>query len=231
MVTFAWISIGTALSCALIIALDEVRNPQPMGVMNVVWPVTALYFSIFGVWAYLRWGRPKALTHKPMGSTTNDDRRESVHTQARPTPGQVAVSASHCGAGCMIADVLCAFVVAVAGLRLLGSTLWAEFLLDFVVAWMLGVVFQYLAIKPMRDLTPFQSVIAAAKADTLSIVAFQVGMYGWMALVHFKLFSDPHLTPFQSPFWLMMQIGMICGFATTLPVNYLLLRSGLKEAM
>jgi hypothetical protein len=231
MVTLAWVSIGTALLCALIIVLDEVRNPQPMGVMNVVWPVTALYFSIFAVWAYMRWGRPKALTRKPIGSTMNDTSGEQAHPRRNPTPGQVAVSASHCGAGCMIADVLCAFLVAVASLRILGSSLWAEFLLDFIVAWMLGVLFQYFAIKPMRDLTPFQAVIVAAKADSLSIVAFQIGMYGWMALVHFKLFPDPHLTPFQSPFWLMMQTGMVCGFATTLPVNYLLIRNGVKEAM
>jgi hypothetical protein len=29
----------------------------------------------------------------------------------------------------------------------------------------------------------------------------------------------------------MMQIGMICGFATSYPMNWWLLRIGLKEAM
>ncbi|MES2221456.1 MAG: DUF4396 domain-containing protein [Acidobacteriota bacterium] len=34
----------------------------------------------------------------------------------------------------------------------------------------------------MRHLPVGQAVVAAIKADTLSIVAFQIGMYAWMAL-------------------------------------------------
>ncbi len=32
-------------------------------------------------------------------------------------------------------------------------------------------------------------------------------------------------------FWFMMQIAMICGFITSYPINSLLIRSGIKEAM
>jgi hypothetical protein len=32
-------------------------------------------------------------------------------------------------------------------------------------------------------------------------------------------------------FWFMTQIAMVCGFATAYPVNWLLLRRGIKEAM
>ncbi len=45
--TIAWVSIGLALLSAVWVAVDETRHPQAMGVMNVVWPVTALYFSVF----------------------------------------------------------------------------------------------------------------------------------------------------------------------------------------
>jgi len=45
--TAAWISIALAVACALWIAFAVVRRPQPMAVMNVVWPVSALYLSIF----------------------------------------------------------------------------------------------------------------------------------------------------------------------------------------
>ncbi len=231
MVFLAWISIGVALLCASWIAVDEMRNPQPMGVMNVVWPVTALYFSVFAVWAYRKLGRPKALNVQTADSSMKMSQQNASGAKAPPTLAQVAVGASHCGAGCMIADVLCEFAIATAGLKILGSVLWTEFVSDFVAAWALGILFQYFAIKPMSDLTPLQALGAAIKADTFSILAFQVGMYGWMAFVFFRLFPHPHLTPFQAPYWLMMQIAMIFGFATTLPVNYLLIRSGLKEAM
>ncbi len=36
--------------------------------------------------------------------------------------------------------------------------------------------------KPMRDVSAGEALVAAIKADTLSILAFQVGMYGFMAL-------------------------------------------------
>lgn len=131
----------------------------------------------------------------------------------------------------MLADVACEFWIAAAGITLLGSALWAEYTIDFAAAWALGIVFQYFAIQPMRHLPVGQALVAAIKADTLSILAFQIGMYAWMALVFFRLFPHPHLTPFEPQYWLMMQIAMICGYATSFPMNRWLIRGGLKEAM
>lgn len=48
----AWISLGIAFACALIIAVDEFRHWQKMWIMNIVWPLTALYFSVFALWGY-----------------------------------------------------------------------------------------------------------------------------------------------------------------------------------
>ena len=227
--TMAWISIGVAFACAAIIALDELRHPQAMAVMNVVWPVTALYFSVFALWAYFTLGRrkTKARMQQMGGMETGGDK------DAPPTLAQVAVGTSHCGAGCMLADVGTEFAIAAAGLTLFGSMLWAEYTLDFVAAWALGILFQYFAIKPMRDdLSPGGAVWAAIKADTFSILAFQIGMYLFMALVYFKLFPAPHhLTPFDPRYWLMMQIAMICGYATSFPMNRLLIGLRLKEKM
>jgi Domain of unknown function (DUF4396) len=74
-------------------------------------------------------------------------------------------------------------------------------------------------------------LIAAIKADTLSIIAFEIGMFAWMALVFFVLFPHPHLMPTEAVYWLMMQIAMVIGFITSLPVNRWLLKAGLKEVM
>lgn len=195
--------------------------------MNLVWPISALYFSVLAVWAYLRWGRSKTTDV----ITEHGPGRQGENVAAEPTASQVAIGTSHCGAGRTIADVMCEFAIAAAGISLLGSVLWAEFTIDFAVAWAVGIVFQYFSIKPMRNLSTTERIIAAIKADTLSILAFQVGMYAWMALAYFGLFSEPHLTPFDPRYWFMMQIGMICGFATSYPMNSWLIRSGLKEAM
>jgi hypothetical protein len=53
----AWISLGLASLCAIVITVDIVRHPQKMGVMNFVWPLTALYGSAFALWGYFRYGR------------------------------------------------------------------------------------------------------------------------------------------------------------------------------
>lgn len=228
--TIGWVSIGVAVGCALWIGIETARRPQRMGVMNVVWPVSALYFSVLAVWAYYRWGRAKtkeamAAMHHKMQHSGN----ESAHGGLKWS--QVAVGTSHCGAGCMLADVACELAIGAAGITLFGSPLWAEYVIDFCGAWALGIVFQYLAIKPMREMSVGGALAAAVKADTLSILSFQIGMYAWMAVVYFLLFPRPHLTPFEPQYWLMMQIAMICGFFTAFPVNRWLISSGVKEAM
>jgi len=80
----------------------------------------------------------------------------------------------------------------------------------------------------MRSLSPSQALAAAGKTDTLSILAFQVGMYGWMAVVYFVFFRQPHLHPNQATYWFMMQIGMILGFFTSYPANWWLVKKGIK---
>lgn len=233
----AWISIALAFACALWIVADEIRHPQAMAVMNIVWPVTALYFSVFAVWAYYRLGRKKTkATMSGMHTRSNEPAMpmptmQHARHSVSPTLAQVAIGTSHCGAGCVLADVVSEFGIATAGITLLGSALWAGYVLDFAGAWTLGIVFQYFAIKPMGNLSAGQALIAAIKADTLSILAFQVGMYAWMALVFFHLFPNPHLRPFHPQYWLMMQIAMICGYATSFPMNWWLIRVGIKEAM
>jgi hypothetical protein len=72
--------------------------------------------------------------------------------------------------------------------------------------------------------------VAAVKADALSLAAWQVGMYGWMALVIFVIFH--HDFPKSDVrFWFLMQLAMLVGFCTSYPVNWWLLRTCRKEAM
>jgi len=45
----AWMSLAIASLCAILISIDEIRRPQKMWIMNVVWPITALYFSVCAI--------------------------------------------------------------------------------------------------------------------------------------------------------------------------------------
>jgi hypothetical protein len=79
-----------------------------------------------------------------------------------------------------------------------------------------------------------QGIVAAVKADTLSLTAWQVGMYGFMALAYFVIFRRGFrvsLTTDTPEFWFMMQIAMWFGFVTSYPVNWWLISTGLKERM
>ncbi len=75
-----------------------------------------------------------------------------------------------------------------------------------------------------------EEIKAALKADTLSLTAWQIGMYGWMAVATFAIFGL-EIAKTNPVFWFMMQIGMALGFLTSFPVNWWLLREGIKEKM
>jgi hypothetical protein len=230
----SWISLSVAFVCALIIAGDEFRHPQKMWIMNVVWPVTALYFSVVALWGYYRIGRKMAknsMQGMAGGQMSMDSKPPEKQGRPDPTWEQTAVSDSHCGAGCTLGDIIAEFSIAGFGFTLLGSPLYAAFAGDLLLAWLLGIAFQYFAIKPMRNLSPSQGLIAAVKADTLSILTFEIGLFAWMALTYFVLFQSPHLKPTEPTYWFMMQIGMVIGFLTSYPMNRLLMTWGIKEVM
>jgi hypothetical protein len=230
----SWISLCVSFVCALIIAGDEVRHPQKMWIMNVVWPVTALYFSVVALWGYYRIGRKMAkdaMQGMPEGQMREEKNKREEQGRRDPTWKQTAVSDSHCGAGCTLGDIIAEFSIAGLGLTLLGSPLYAEFAADLLLAWLLGIAFQYFAIKPMRNLSASQALIAAVKADTLSILTFEIGLFAWMAFTYFVLFPAPHLKPTEPTYWFMMQLGMMIGFFTSYPMNRLLMVRGIKEVM
>ena len=51
-----------------------------------------------------------------------------------------------------------------------------------------------------------------------------------MAVTQLVLFPD-HLHPDTAAYWLLMQVAMVLGFATSYPANVWLVRRGIKEGM
>lgn len=245
LMVLSWIALALGFGSALVILVDEflLGNRQHMGVMNLVHPITALYWGPVWLWAYLRNGRESG--RKVIHENARRLVREGVDAEELRRRGEsvgprdlrawhIADAVSHCGAGCTLGDIagewLLFAVFASPTLGVFGTYGW-EIILNFILAWTLGIVFQYFTIVPMRDdLGRLAGVWQAIRVDTASIVAFQVGLFGWMALSHFVLFQPP-LTTDTSGHWFMMQIGMVVGFFTAWPVNRWLVRSGIKEKM
>jgi hypothetical protein len=220
----AWISLSVALitSGAILFDIFVAGHRQRMGVMEAVYPVTALYL---GPLAFLLYWRSARNT-------------EGLHNRARPVERDkprwvtIAIEVSHCGSGCTLGDLIAEWVIYALALTVAGRSLFAEYIGDFTLALALGVVFQYFAIAPMRGLGLGEGLKAAARADFVSLTFFEIGLFGWMGLMTFAFFPAPHhLIPTAPAYWLLMQLGMIVGFLTAWPANVWLLNRGIKVAM
>jgi hypothetical protein len=226
LVALSWFALALAFASAALILYDIYgrRYRQRMRIMEAVWPVTALYLGPLAVLAYARWGRP--------ASPRWLEQRGREEPPEKSDWATYAVGVSHCGAGCTIGDVVAEFAIFALAATIAGETLLAEYLGDFILAVVLGLAFQYFAIAPMRGLGVREGLVAAAKADILSLSAFEVGLFGWMAVMAFVLYPAPHhLRPDSAVYWFLMQVGMIIGFGTAYPINVWLIRRGIKEAM
>jgi hypothetical protein len=228
----AWFYVALCSLIALWIVFDFLRgNRQKMWVMHLVWPITAMYFGPVAAWFYLR---TRAISQATLPKP--DEETKQRMKKMEPTREQVSVAVFHCGAGCTIGDILGEaglFVIGGSVATFVGGSEFAtKLLVDFVLAYILGVFFQYFTIVPMRGLSPGKGILAAMRADTISIAAFEIGMFAWMALTRFVFFPEPaRIYPNMAVYWFMMQIAMIIGWATSYPANVWLIRKGWKEKM
>lgn len=141
----SWVALAIGGSCAVAIAIDVVRHPQHMGVMNLVWPTTALFGGPLVLWPYLRYGR---LATREAMHAAMEKGQEPPSKTGTPFPIMVAEGALHCGSGCMIGDIAAewlAFAVPAIAVwlgwpSLFGDKMFAVWVLDFAFAFLLGIV-------------------------------------------------------------------------------------------
>lgn len=246
----AWAMLGLGFASALVILIDELvlGYRQQMAIMNVVHPVTALYLGPVWVWAYFTRGRKSSRrwahreAHRLLRESDDpaakaaELQEQGASTDAQNLrPWQIGNAVSHCGAGCTLGDIAGEWLVVMFGIAWFGT--WSghmlpeELVLDFVFAWTLGVLFQYLTIAPMTGEKGLKGVWTAIKVDTASIVSFQVGLFGWMAIVMLVIWPHHGISVASPDFWFQMQIGMVLGYLTAWPVNRWLVSHGIKEKM
>ena len=217
--TLSWIALLTGVASCLYLVVEMRRNPPHMAIMAWVWPICGLFAGPLVIWFRARW---------------------PGHGEA-PFPVSVAKGTLHCGAGCTLADIVAeSLALAIPAILIpfgfpgFWDRIFALWAVSYIFALAIGIVFQYFSIAPMRGLKLGEGLRAAAKADVASLTAWQVGMYGVMAIFHFAIFKaiwGADVTAAQPEFWFAMQIAMLAGFVTAYPVNWALIRAGVKEAM
>src|SRR5579872_3733768 len=144
--------------CFLIVALDLLRHPQHMWIMNVVWPVSALFGSVWIVWQYFKYGR---LAERRLVHEAKQNGEDPPYRKLTPFTIMVANGTLHCGSGCTLGDIVAKFLIAAFptlliafGYRTLFSDeIFARWIIAYIFAYAFGIVFQYFTIAPMRGLS------------------------------------------------------------------------------
>jgi hypothetical protein len=126
----------------------------------------------------------------------------------RPFWVAVAIGVSHCGAGCVLGDIVGEWVIFGTNAQINGKNIWPELLVDYGFALLFGIAFQYFSIAPMSGDYGWRSLVRAAKADILSLTFFEVGLFGWMLIYQigiwdYKLMTNTYL------YWWQMQVCSI----------------------
>jgi hypothetical protein len=105
-IAWTWLSLSFASAAVMALDIFVLGNRQKMAVMNLVYPITALYFGPLAVWFYRSWRRDEAW---------------AVKTKA----------VMHCGAGCTLGDIGAEWLVFTLGLIIAGKAIYADIPLDF----------------------------------------------------------------------------------------------------
>ena len=94
--TVCGVSLIAGALCATVLCADVQRRPQKMAIMNIVWPVCALFGSVLTVWLYWRFGRAAAK------GTLHSALAYGTPAHKPPIAVQVATATLHCGSGCTL---------------------------------------------------------------------------------------------------------------------------------
>ena len=196
------------LSVAFIYLL---RRRHPSVATNLVWITSALYLGPFAVAAYLKRGR------------ANPSSATAAAGAADETDG-TAVAVLPGGGASAVAHLIAVPLVVAVGWTIAGLAMWPMILVIAVLATLMLATYERVASRgPRAGRARRISVGAAIATAFITVAAFDIGMVGWMLLLHFNDLMPPVT---EGIFWFLMQIGVIVGLLTGYPaVSWLLRRN------
>jgi len=210
-VLWVWFAL-TALAVAYV-AHDQFKSgPEEkslaMKTMRWGWVLLTLYTGVFALVIY--WFLHRASTREP---------------PEPPLWEQSVESTIHCVAG-DASGILLAAVVTI-WLRLPMSL---EVIVEYVAGVAVGLfVFQALCMKPSFDGSYWRAVKSTLLAETLSMNAVMAGMIPVMVILMSRDMSA--MEPSSIRFWGTMSLAFVVGTVTTYPVNWWLVKRGIKHGM
>ncbi len=202
----AWTFNTLSLLSAAFIAADIylARRRHDNVASELVWITSGLYLGPIAIAVYLSRGRANDSSTPADGTVGRAD-----ETAVAVLPGGGASAVAHL--------IAVPFVVAV-GWTIAGLAMWPMILVIAVLVIVMLTVYERVASRRHHRGI---SIGAAIVAAVITVVAFDIGMVGWMLLLHYNN-AMPPVT--ESTFWFLMQIGVIVGLLTGYPAVKWLLR-------
>ncbi|UKF32418.1 DUF4396 domain-containing protein (plasmid) [Clavibacter phaseoli] len=214
----SWFFVALGVISAVILAYNIFgrRWYQRNRAMNVVWPVAGLFLGPVAIWAFNRWGRSGDAAAP--SSQTRHSHELNGQTIAGSTPGGAAATVGH---------FIGVPLVVASGATIAGTNLWVMIIVIALLAIGMLFVFEYFFASEASSLAVKRKAGVALLSAALTVVAFDVGMGGWMLLMHFGNFMP---APSDVRFFFLMQLGLVFGFLTAYPMVRQLLRRRITAA-
>jgi len=214
----SWVFVALAVLSAGALLYDVYGRGyrQRVRAMEAVWPISALYLGPLALLVYARWGRPRSEKWQ----------REHGGAPEKSLSAAAATGGLSGGAASTVAHFIGVPLVVLSGLTLFGIDLWALIAVIGVLATALLFVFEYfLSTAQGRGVASRAGVGVALLIALVTVLAFDVGMGGWMILLHFSGLMPP---PTDVAFLFLMQIGLVLGLVTGYPAVAWLVGRGTK---
>lgn len=215
----AMLFILLGLCTSLMILKDLVRHPQPVRIMNLVWPITGLYMPFLGWLAWWFFAR-KNRAVSPLLS------RKSAQP---PGLKQLFSSTCLCAAGCMLGDIITIPIISLTDAMPFHSPLLPHAVISLALSLLFGILLQFFALRQIEGASIFRAFWRAIKSDIISLIVYQAGMFLSMSLA-FRFILHNQIEPLVLHFWFMMQLALLTGFVFAWPANKFLLQRGIKPA-
>ena len=198
-VSWIWIVAGFLSAAAVVFDIRGRGRRQSDSLMEGIWPLAALYLGPLAMPVYLRFGRSPA-------------QRQGDQPDPRATRGAAVRSVMPGGVASGLAHLVAVPFVVATGLTIAGVDMWAMVAIIAVLATGMIGAFDYAqGLRRGQKPTPAGALVAAV----LTVVAFDVGMLGWMLILHH---TDTMPAASDVRFTFLMQLGLIFGSLTALPL-------------
>jgi hypothetical protein len=200
----AWVFVGMAALSALAVLDDIYRrgHRQERRSLEALWVVSAL------------WLGPLTL---PLYRSARRRSQRGTADLSAGAHGKVPARGLAGGAASLVAHIVGVPLVLLTGLTIAGLELFAMIAVIAVLA--IGVLFAFEYAGLAGDARRRTALVGALVAAAVTVAAFDVGMGGWMLLLHFNALMPPVS---DITFIFLMQVGIALGFVTAYPAVVLL---------